>query len=120
MPGWLDNFNGPIGLLVACGAGVMMTNYANPNIKADVVAIDVTVQGLLLAGYKIGNRFGPMTLDKPLDVLHCSRGNVKPITFGELAEAAKRLVRQNPFEKFVWVPCGSVTTNPILHYARVS
>uniref|UniRef100_A0A1B0ALP3 Fatty acyl-CoA reductase n=1 Tax=Glossina palpalis gambiensis TaxID=67801 RepID=A0A1B0ALP3_9MUSC len=118
VPGWLDNFNGPIGLLVACGAGVMMTNYSNPNIKADMVTIDVTVQGLLLAGYKIGNRFEPMTLDKPLDVLHCSRANVKPVTYGALTEAGKRLVRQNPFEKFIWLPCGSVTTNPILHYTR--
>ncbi|XP_037888831.1 putative fatty acyl-CoA reductase CG5065 isoform X1 [Glossina fuscipes] len=119
VPGWLDNFNGPIGLLVACGAGVMMTNYSNPNIKADMVAIDVTVQGLLLAGYKIGYRFEPMTLDKPLDVLHCSRANVKPVTYGALTEAGKRLVRQNPFEKCIWLPCGSVTTNPILHYTRL-
>uniref|UniRef100_A0A1A9WVE9 Fatty acyl-CoA reductase n=1 Tax=Glossina brevipalpis TaxID=37001 RepID=A0A1A9WVE9_9MUSC len=119
VPGWIDNFNGPMGLLIACGLGILFTNHANPNIRADTIPVDACVQGLILAAYKVGNRFGSTTVDKLLEVLHCSRGKAKPITYGEIIKTGKRFARQNPYEKFVWVPSGSITMNPILHYARL-
>lgn len=28
-PGWCDNLNGPVGMLIACGFGILRTNYAS-------------------------------------------------------------------------------------------
>lgn len=43
-PGWCDNFNGPVGLLTACGVGIMRTMYASHKAELNCVAIDVVVR----------------------------------------------------------------------------
>lgn len=32
--GWCDNFNGPVGLLVACGHGILRTMYASGKFRS--------------------------------------------------------------------------------------
>lgn len=54
MSGWIDNFNGPVGILVASGKGVMRSIYANPDIIADYVPCDTLVKGTILATWKKG------------------------------------------------------------------
>ena len=39
-PGWIDNFNGPLGFMIAGGKGFMHTVFAKPNARADYVPVD--------------------------------------------------------------------------------
>lgn len=66
MPGWNDNFNGPVGLLVASGkgeqtnrtnivlltygffSGLVKTVYARPDIVADYVPVDLAIKALII------------------------------------------------------------------------
>lgn len=50
----MDNFNGPIGMLVACGIGIFRTSYGEPNIISDFVPVDVLVRAMLIATYRKG------------------------------------------------------------------
>lgn len=50
--GWIDNFNGPVGILVASGKGIMRSVYANPNITSDYVPCDILIKGAVLATWK--------------------------------------------------------------------
>lgn len=121
VPGWLDNFNGPIGMLVACGVGVLRTNLADPDVVLDFIPVDVTVQGLILAAYKVGQRVKPCNEpDEPLEVLNCSNANLRPVAIGEVIQFGKQIVRKNPFEKCLWLPEGSITRCAVWHYMRVS
>ncbi|KAJ8958397.1 hypothetical protein NQ318_002179 [Aromia moschata] len=47
--GWIDNFNGPVGILVASGKGIMRSVYADPEVIADYVPCDVLIKGALIA-----------------------------------------------------------------------
>lgn len=121
VPGWLDNFNGPIGMLVACGIGVLRTNLADPDVVLDFIPVDVTVQGLILAAYKVGQKPKPFNEPgEPLEVINCSNANLRPVAIGQVIEYGKQIVRDNPFEKCLWLPEGSITRCAVWHYMRVS
>jgi fatty acyl-CoA reductase len=50
-PGWTDNFNGPVGLMVATGKGFVRTTFADPNAKTDYIPVDMCIQFMILAAW---------------------------------------------------------------------
>lgn len=51
MPGWTDNINGPTGLLIGAGKGVIRTMYCNENSYADYLPVDIAVNAFLLVSW---------------------------------------------------------------------
>lgn len=59
LPGWIDNLNGPTGLLLAIGKGLLRTMYCNTSIKADIVPVDIVVNSMITSIYytaKLNNK----------------------------------------------------------------
>ncbi|XP_021712516.1 putative fatty acyl-CoA reductase CG5065 [Aedes aegypti] len=54
IPGWIDNFNGPVGLLVGSGIGLCRTMYCDPNNVADYTPVDVCIKAMIVAAWKKG------------------------------------------------------------------
>jgi fatty acyl-CoA reductase len=50
-PGWIDNFNGPFGLMVAGFKGIFRKVFADPNATLDYVPVDLCIQFMLLAAW---------------------------------------------------------------------
>jgi len=50
--GWIDNFNGPMGLLLGCGLGIARTMYCDPNNKCDFIHVDVCIKAMIIAAWK--------------------------------------------------------------------
>lgn len=48
LPGWTDNINGPTGLLIAAGKGVLRSMYCNENSYADFLPADIAANALSL------------------------------------------------------------------------
>lgn len=125
VPGWADNFNGPIGLLVACGTGILRSQNCNPNTVSDFVPADVVARTLITAAYKHIKEAKRRQERKAkgeeseMYVVNCATANISPITMGEVIEIGKTFIRKNPFEKTLWLPGGSMTTCPVLHFIRV-
>lgn len=120
MPGWADNFNGPTGMLVACGVGILRSQNCDPYIVADFVPADLVVRGLIIAVYERLIQQSPTPPGQPIAVINCATANISPITMGQVIEIGKRYIRLNPFEKTLWLPGGSITLCPFLHFIRVS
>lgn len=128
VPGWTDNFNGPTGLLVACGVGILRSQNCDPDCVSDFVPADIVVRSLIIAVYKflVAEPLTPVKAknvvkekdDKPLYVVNCATANISPITMGQVIEIGKTYIRQNPFEKTLWLPGGSITLCPVLHFVR--
>lgn len=53
LPGWVDNLNGPIGLLVGGGKGVIRSMHCNGNYNAEVMPVDLAINNLIIIAYKI-------------------------------------------------------------------
>lgn len=52
IPGWVDNFNGPIGLLTACGIGIMRTSYGDPDVVSDFTPVDSSIKAMIVAAWQ--------------------------------------------------------------------
>jgi len=49
--GWVDNVNGPTGLIAACGKGVLRTLLCHRNKVADLIPLDFPVNLILSAAW---------------------------------------------------------------------
>lgn len=52
--GWVDNFNGPVGLMVGGGKGVLRVVYGDSKLKADFIPVDVAIKAMIVASWKRG------------------------------------------------------------------
>jgi hypothetical protein len=49
--GWVDNLNGPTGLLAGAGKGVLRTLLCHKNLIADLVPVDICINLLISAAW---------------------------------------------------------------------
>lgn len=52
VPGWLDNLNGPAGIVVAYVTGVLRTMWCYVNTVAEVVPVDMAVNALIATAWR--------------------------------------------------------------------
>ncbi|XP_055912310.1 fatty acyl-CoA reductase 1-like [Eupeodes corollae] len=115
VPGWIDNFNGPVGMFIASGIGILRTAHGDPNVCLDYMPVDVAVKALIVAVYK-------KCLEKhsphDLVVYNCSTATIRPVSTGQIIEMAKVLIKDNPMEQTFWVPGGGITRYKYWYYFR--
>ncbi|KAH8295970.1 hypothetical protein KR018_007701 [Drosophila ironensis] len=125
VPGWADNFNGPTGLLVACGVGILRSQKSDPNTISDFVPADLVTRTLITSVYKFMTDAKANKTDKKdakdsegIKVINCATAEIASISIGEVIAIGRTYIRENPFEKSLWVPGGCVTKCPVLHLYR--
>ncbi|KAL7025497.1 hypothetical protein ACKWTF_013495 [Chironomus riparius] len=130
--GWNDNFNGPVGLLTACGLGIMRTMYASNKALLNCVAVDVVGKTLIVVGWKNAIDNGvqsAVTLGESakvevnkncgqLQVYNCASTHNMDLEL--LVYDGQYSIRKYPFEKCVYLPGGGVTLCKVMNYFRVS
>lgn len=50
--GWVDNLNGPTGLMIGCGKGVIRSVLVDENNKSEVIPVDYAINGLIVIPYE--------------------------------------------------------------------
>ncbi|XP_050526788.1 putative fatty acyl-CoA reductase CG5065 isoform X2 [Daktulosphaira vitifoliae] len=111
LPGWTDNINGPVGLLIGAGKGVIRTMYCNNNGVADFLPVDIAVNGILLFAWNyIKNN------EKSLTIGHLMSTQEVKVTWKEIIDLGKDIVTTEiPLNGCVWYPGGSLKSSRILH-----
>ena len=56
VPGWMDNFHGPVGLMVAAGKGVVHIALAEKTVVADYMPVDVAIKALIVSAWERATR----------------------------------------------------------------
>ncbi|KAM9278658.1 fatty acyl-CoA reductase 1 isoform 2-T3 [Morus bassanus] len=108
-PGWIDNFNGPSGLFIAAGKGILRTMRASNSAVADLVPVDVVVNATLAAAWYSGvNRY-----NRPRNVMvyNCTTGGTNPFHWGEVAYYVTLNFKINPCEGAIRPPEFSFQSN---------
>ncbi|XP_023673586.1 fatty acyl-CoA reductase 1-like isoform X2 [Paramormyrops kingsleyae] len=105
-PGWIDNLNGPSGVLVAAGKGVMRTMMADNNAVADIIPVDVVINLMLAAGWYTAVQRPQSTL-----VYNCTTGGVNPILWGDIERSVMSTFKQIPLDKAFRRPNANFTSS---------
>lgn len=78
-PGWIDNFNGPSGIFIAAGKGILRTMRASNDAVADLIPVDVVINLTLAAGW-----YTAVHRPKTVLVYNCTTGGINPFHWGEI------------------------------------
>lgn len=74
VPGWTDNINGPVGILIAAGKGVLRTMYCKADNYGDFLPVDIAANALCVATWNyLVNKYGIKFLFLPRMITHCLR-----------------------------------------------
>ncbi|XP_049867485.1 putative fatty acyl-CoA reductase CG5065 [Pectinophora gossypiella] len=111
-PGWVDNLNGPIGLMVGAGKGVIRSMHCYGHYHAEVIPVDLAINAIIV----IAHRIGTMTERPPeIPVYNITSGDDKNTTWKDVLDIGKATVRKYPFEGPLWYPDGNIRHNKFIH-----
>ncbi|CAH2242543.1 jg2565, partial [Pararge aegeria aegeria] len=54
--GWIENLNGPVGMLIASGKGILRTMYTDPDLESDYIPVDVCIKAFITAAWARGSQ----------------------------------------------------------------
>ncbi|XP_037716125.1 putative fatty acyl-CoA reductase CG5065 [Drosophila subpulchrella] len=104
--GWVDNFNGPTGLVSALAKGMFRTMMCEKNYVADMVPVDIVINLMIAAAWRTATRKSNNLL-----IYNCCTGQRNPIIWSEFVKHAMTSVRKHPLEGCLWYPTGDLRMN---------
>jgi len=109
IPGWTDNINGPAGLLIAAGKGVLRTMYCDPKGYADFLPVDIAVNILLLSSIDY-------MIYRTRRIYNCTTSFEFKVSWEDIVELGKKAVETKmPLNGVVWYPGGSMKRSRLHH-----
>lgn len=116
LPGWIDNLNGPSGLVAGVGKGLLRALKADPQLVGDMLPVDIPINLMIAAAW---NRAMNQT-SKEIVVYNCSTGSLNPITWRQFNEYGLAAWEKYPTKGLMWYPSTSFSTHPLAYKTEVS
>lgn len=91
LTGWVDNWNGPTGIVSAVGKGIFHTILCKADAVADFIPVDIVINILITAAWHTA-----LTKPKDIQIYNCCTGELNPITWGSFVGLAIKYMRQHP------------------------
>ncbi|KAJ3651065.1 hypothetical protein Zmor_017126 [Zophobas morio] len=111
LPGYTDNINGPTGLLIGGGKGVIRTLFCRGDGYLDYIPADLVANGLLFSTFDFVTNKGQRR------VYNAVSSHAYKLTFNQVVKMGKTIVETAlPFNNIFWYPGGSLTQSKIKHY----
>ncbi|CAB3233823.1 unnamed protein product [Arctia plantaginis] len=108
--GWVDNWNGPNGIIAAVGKGIFRTMLGTGTKVADLVPVDTVINLMIVCAWRTHLRRGEGVV-----VYNCCTGQQNPITWSRFVKTSFKYMRKHPFSEVVWYPGGDITSNRLKH-----
>ncbi|XP_072948654.1 putative fatty acyl-CoA reductase CG5065 [Epargyreus clarus] len=104
-PGWIENLNGPSGVVAAAGKGLLHVFSRKCDARADLLPVDIAIDTLLAIAWETA-------IDKPEEVrvYNCSTFD-KPTTWLEFENQIRDKLRMHPLDRAFWYPAGAGVEN---------
>ncbi|XP_062711331.1 fatty acyl-CoA reductase wat-like [Aedes albopictus] len=103
LPGWIDNFNGPIGLLVGMGTGVMRSGCIKLDNHINCIPVDVSIKAIIIAAWKRANSSSAQPI---LPIYNSAADVCKTATYNFLVTDGEELYYKTPTSQVLWAPGG--------------
>lgn len=117
IPGWIDNYNGPSGLYIAVGKGILRSMKCDFRGIADIIPVDIPVNMLIAVAW-----YTAVTKPKNVLIYHSTTGSVNPFTWGEMEDVVMKFWKKVPLDACFRRPRVAITNNGFMHefYMMVS
>jgi len=109
VPGWVDSYNGPSGIIVGIGKGVVRTLFFS-GVKNDIVPVDMVSNCVLASIY-----YHATTQPTEPVICNCTSGNVNPTSFVDMELAVQETTARYPYNGIFRRPNIAITGTPLVH-----
>lgn len=104
-PGWIDNLNGPTGLIAGGGKGfIRVFKVQGPDYVTDLIPVDMSINLMIAVAWQT-------SVHKPLNplVYNSTTSSNNPITFGQFELLTTAAWRKYPTKDMLWYPTSECT-----------
>jgi len=108
--GWVDNFNGPTGLILANGKGLLRTMLYNKAAVADLIPVDVVINLMITVAWYTATRSQNSTM-----IYNCTSGLINPITWTYIEKSAFPCLLKYPSLEVFRYPGGTFKTSRFMN-----
>lgn len=106
IPGWLENYSGPTGIITGIANGVLRTMICEQDMVFDIIPVDTVINVLIATAWQTAiNKAGQMK------VYNCVSCRQNPITWGEFFVKTTKYILMHPLEGVLWYPTLTMYTN---------
>ncbi|KAL6419649.1 hypothetical protein ACFW04_011299 [Cataglyphis niger] len=114
IPGWIDNFNGPMGLLCFAGTGLLRVVYSSKYIPQNMIPVDTVIDTIILVIWKLG--LITLTPESTCFVVNCTFPDENNISLQEFVNRGNKIINKIPLEVYFWTITSFITESAIMHY----
>ncbi|XP_068212189.1 putative fatty acyl-CoA reductase CG5065 [Palaemon carinicauda] len=114
LPGWVDNLNGPTGLIVGAGKGMLRTLHCRGDLVADLIPVDIPINLLIVTAYHTATQS-----QGGIRVYNCVSGMERPVRWDEINQHGLCALRRNAMNDVVWYPDLQFTQHKTLNTIAV-
>lgn len=115
--GWVDNWNGPNGIVAAASKGIFRTMLCDSTKVADLIPVDYVINLMFAAAHytaSLSNDVAqPLNMIKmahsSIPVFNCCSGRQNPITWSQFIQFCFDNIYKFPSSEMLWYPSGNVT-----------
>lgn len=107
-PGWIENLNGPSGVMVGAGKGMLHVLSCGGTRRADMIPVDICIDTLVAVAWETA-----VDDKREARVYNCS-SCASPTTWEQFRTRMLRGVRAHPFDNVMWYPFGILIENTIM------
>ncbi|XP_062556217.1 putative fatty acyl-CoA reductase CG5065 [Armigeres subalbatus] len=111
IPGWIENYNGPAGLMSAQTTGILRTGFLSMDCHMNCIPADVSIKAIIIAAWKKSH-----SPNGELAIYNSAAEPTKAISFRFLHEIADYLYHRIPMLRMFWSPSIVSTTNHMYFY----
>lgn len=126
--GWVDNFNGPTGVILAMMTGAIQAMIAYPDYCADIVPVDIVANLIICTAWQVNrqHRNPEKRLDsistttegcetiKDISIFNCVSGTLNPVAWSDFAKYIKQIGLVYPCNKLMRRPGTLLLSNEVL------
>uniref|UniRef100_A0A1B6CB27 Fatty acyl-CoA reductase n=1 Tax=Clastoptera arizonana TaxID=38151 RepID=A0A1B6CB27_9HEMI len=110
LPGWVDNLNGPTGILAGAGKGILRTLLCYRDLIADLIPVDIAINLMITVAWHTAT-----SRPNNIVVYNCTSGSSNPIYWRNIEEWGQEFLIKHPYSDVIWYPGGSFKTNHLIN-----
>jgi len=110
IPGWVDNLNGPTGLIAGALKGVIRSILCRRDMVADMVPVDIPINLMCAVAWRTATQ-----KEEKMRIYNCTSGTLNPLRWGDFEDWGRECMNMYPSKEIVWYPGGALTRNVGLH-----
>ncbi|XP_061386498.1 putative fatty acyl-CoA reductase CG5065 [Musca vetustissima] len=112
VPGWVDNLNGPVGVMTAGARGVLRSMMCDLDLEADMIPVDVAINDLIIIPYGFTQY---KERPKEIPVFNLVLPEKLRKKWGWILNRGIELNEKYPLSWPLWYPNATITMNKYVH-----